>query len=263
MNEIKIYNIIKFISNLNKFSVLLNKVYRRFFDNKGKLSKKENIEFLKNNISDTENFFLAIDENIWKESCNFSKKLKKESFNKFKNIQYDLGGGGAYDIIYFITRYSKPRNVLEGGVAAGYSSASFLEAINLNQIGHLYSSDFPYFRIKNGIDYIGILVPEHLKKYWSLLVDGDKKNLQAFNLIIKGGIDLIHYDSDKTYNGRKIFFKLIRNKISEKTTIIFDDIQDNSFFYDYINSNKIEKWRIFKFEGKFVGIIFSINFLQN
>ena len=37
-----------------------------------------------------------------------------------------------------------------------------------------------------------------------------------------------------------------------------DDIQDNSFFHDYILDNQIEDWNIFYFEGKYIGLIGSI-----
>jgi hypothetical protein len=66
---------------------------------------------------------------------------------------------------------------LETGVAAGYSSCAFLEAMNKNKIGKLFSSDFPYFRIPNPDQYIGILVDKKYKKNWKLFLDGDERNI--------------------------------------------------------------------------------------
>ena len=34
-----------------------------------------------------------------------------------------------------------------------------------------------------------------------------------------------------------------------------DDIQDNSFFYDYTKENDISDWKIFEFNKKYLGII--------
>ena len=34
-----------------------------------------------------------------------------------------------------------------------------------------------------------------------------------------------------------------------------DDIQDNSFFYDYLEKKKIKNFKIFQYERKFVGLI--------
>ena len=95
---------------------------------------------------------------------------------KLKKIKYDLGGGGFYPLLFFIVKYIKPNIVVETGVAAGFSSYAILKAIEENKKGRLYSSDFPYFRIPNPEKYIGIIVPEKLKKSWDLLIDGDNIN---------------------------------------------------------------------------------------
>ena len=44
-----------------------------------------------------------------------------------------------------------------------------LQAIEKNNVGKLFSSDFPYFRLENPEQYIGIVVPNDLKKNWRLL----------------------------------------------------------------------------------------------
>jgi len=33
------------------------------------------------------------------------------------------------------------------------------------------------------------------------------------------------------------------------------DIQDNSFFHDYIEENQSISWHIFEFKGKYIGFI--------
>ena len=50
---------------------------------------------------------------------------------------------------------------------------------------------------------------------------------------------------------------MLDGKITNKTWIIFDDIQDNSFFYDLVTNNNYSEWKVFEFEGKWVGIICS------
>ena len=72
---------------------------------------------------------------------------------------------------------------------------------------------------------------------------------------MKQKIDLIHYDSDKTYEGKEKFFKMLNNLIKENTFIIIDDIQDDNFFLEYVNNNK-KKYKIFKFKNKFLGLIY-------
>ena len=82
-----------------------------------------------------------------KSKCN--KNLNDSSDKILQSIPFNLGGGGALDLLYFLTRYSKPKIVLETGVVAGHSSKTILTAIGKNGEGHLYSSDFPYFRLKS------------------------------------------------------------------------------------------------------------------
>jgi predicted O-methyltransferase YrrM len=259
---IKIINIIKFINNINKLKILSTKIYRRIFDTKNKIPQSENLNFIENNISSINDFLISVDKKLFYESLKFSKELNERAIKKLITIPHDLGGGGAYILLYFLTRYLKPKVILETGVAAGFSSQSFLKAIQKNKIGKLYSSDFPYFRISNPEKYIGILIEENLKENWQLGIEGDFINIKSFLKRINTNINLVHYDSDKSYNGREKVFNLINSKIDENTFIIIDDIQDNSYFIEYINKNKILNWKIFKFEFKYLGLILSNDFYK-
>jgi hypoxanthine-guanine phosphoribosyltransferase len=98
------------------------------------------------------------------------------------------------------------------------------------------------------------LFPRHLKQDGAFFVKGDNVNLPEINNKISS-IDVFHYDSDKSYPGRVSVLKMLDGKITNKTWIIFDDIQDNSFFYDLVTNNNYSEWKIFEFEGKWVGII--------
>ncbi len=182
----------------------------------------------------------------------FSQKTR-EDWEKLKpSLPSGIGGGGFYALLYFITRLRKPLTVFETGVALGFSSRAFLEAISRNGQGRLFSSDFPYLRIKNPVKYIGLMVPENLRKYWELYLKGDRKNLQG---MVSGNpfIDLIHYDSDKSYSGRKWALSFLKKYFRTETILIMDDIQDNSFFMDYVQKNKY-LFRVFHFEGKYCGL---------
>lgn len=155
-----------------------------------------------------------------------------------------------------MTRLVEPSCVVETGVAAGFSSSAFLEAMDKNGKGHLYSSDFPYFRLDNPERYIGILVEDKIKKRWSLFVEGDKNNIPKISKKIDR-IDILHYDSDKSYEGREYVFQALKDKMHEKSVIIYDDIEDNNHFY-YINKRLNSKCLVFEFENKHVGVVGDI-----
>lgn len=254
MQENNINNIISNILKPDRFFIILKKVYKKFFDLKGKHSEQENVKWIKNNCSSFENLAKDIDPLLWEKATEISSKIEKNAKKKLFEIKYNLGGGGMYPMLYFITRHIEAKNILETGVAAGFSSSSFLYAIKDNNFGKLYSSDFPYFRLPEPEKYIGIVVDDSLKDNWELFIDGDSVNIPK---ILKkvDTIDLVHYDSDKTYSGRQMFMSLIEKKLTKDTIIIMDDIEDNSFFYDYIQKNNYTSWYVFEFKGKYIGMI--------
>ena len=101
----------------------------------------------------------------------------------------------------FLTRLLTPDVIVETGVADGWSSHAFLAGSNDNGAGHLYSSDFPYFRESDPERTIGRLVPAELKGRWTLLTAGDEKNMpQVLDSVTS--VYLFHYDSDKRPVGR-------------------------------------------------------------
>ena len=95
---------------------------------------------------------------------------------------------------------------------------------------------------------------ESNKDDWFLDIRGDDKALPEITKMMGNKtIDLFHYDSDKSYSGRVNALKILKSKLSSKTIIIFDDIQNNLHFKDFVEENKKE-FQVFEFDGKFTGI---------
>lgn len=256
MQKLNIINIVKFIfKSPRRFFELMNKIFMRFFDKKNSLKTHDYINWLNENLVDFESYAKNIDESLWNESMIFSNELEKNAKEILAKHPIGMGGGGIYPLIYFVTRYKKPNIAVETGVATGYSSQTFLSAMEKNGCGKLYSSDFPYFRIKNPEKYIGILVDEKLKYRWKLFIEGDKINLPKIIKELDDNIDLFHFDSDKSYEGRIFATNILKNKLAKNAIVFYDDINDNTHFYDYVAQNKIENFKIFKFMGKYIGMI--------
>ena len=168
-----------------------------------------------------------------------------------------------YELLYFIVRKFKPVNILETGVAIGYSSCFILAGIEKNSIGKLFSSDFHFLGVKDSKKYIGFLpIQLDFCKNWTLLTEGDEYNIPKFlDKIGKDKIDLFHYDSDKSYRGKWNAVNLINNNTHNETIYIFDDIQDDFFFRDFVKKKNI-KFVVIKVDkkDKFCGI--AGNFLD-
>lgn len=237
-----------------RLNVMLRKIWRRVADQRGLLSDSQNMEWIYAQSRDFTSIARMINPELWREAEEFQQNLEDRAHRILSTIEYNLGGGGIYPLLYFITRLMVPEFIVETGVAAGYSSYAFLSAISRNRKGILYSSDFPYFRLPNPEQYIGILVDNNLKSNWRLFIEGDESNLFKILKEVRH-IDIFHYDSDKSYSGRAFALSLIRDKMSERGIILMDDIQDNSYFYDYIQQNQPASWYVFEFQGSYVGMI--------
>jgi len=196
---------------------------------------------------------MALDPKLWEETVQWVSETKPESDSKLSQVGPNLGGGGAYPLLYFLVRKFAPTNVIETGVAAGWSSHAILIALEINQQGSLYSSDFPYFRLDDPERFVGLLVPNEIQGRWTLDLSGDRAALPRFLEEIKV-VDLFHYDSDKSINGRSYAVNLIMPHMKQGSFLIMDDIQDNTYFKDLVESNGLTNW-VFEFQGKFVGLI--------
>ena len=252
-----LFNILRNSLKSGYFIQIFMKIIKRM----EKTTAKEALLWAKANSSNLSSFCKKQNETLWEETMREYNQTKKRATKVIKSTNQELGGGGSFPLIYFLCRLNKPKVIVETGVAAGWSSYAALKAIENNGSGHLYSSDFPYFRLKNPEKYIGLLVPKNLKPNWNLDIRGDSVSLPSI-LDKIDEVGLFHYDSDKSYSGRKFAFKLILQKSYTDTVLIMDDIQDNTFFKNFVSENKVENFFVFEFENKFVGLVSNCAFLE-
>lgn len=246
-------NILTNIFKRNYFLTILKKIIKRFEKDTSVEAKKWCISHANQTI---EEFCRSRDSSLYDKVIIDIKPIKKDAEDKLSTLEVSLGGGGNYILLYFLILKFKPLNIVETGVAAGWSSLFILRALKKNGKGSLFSSDFPYFRLKNPEQYIGFLAKNETNKdSWFLDIRGDDVALNVIvNKLKNNLIDILHYDSDKSYSGRSNALKILNSKIDSKTILIFDDIQNNFHFRDFVEKNKREYY-VFEFKGKFIGLI--------
>ena len=249
------------------FEILKNKFFLKEKDKVHSLQicKKKNIShnlFKKNFFLNKKNYNLSkhIDYNhcykIVKKNRgmldgaqNFGQKKTNISIKNF----ISKSGASNIELLFEIIRNERPKNIIETGVAYGWSSYAILLAIRENKFGKLLSIDLPY-PLLNEKKNIGILVPKKMKKNWKILFCRDKigivKAIKKFNY----KIDLFHYDSDKNYNAKLNNLKNIWKYIQPNGIVICDDINDNLAFFDFIRIIK-KKYYVVKTGNKFLGIV--------
>ena len=164
-----------------------------------------------------------------------------------------MGGSGHIHLLYDCVTLLKVKNVVETGVAYGWSSLAILKGIYQNGFGKLFSVDMPYPRKKNEND-VGIVVPQYLRKNWTLIRKPDNPGILSALNKAGGEIDLCHYDSDKSWWGRHYAYPILWKSLSTGGLFISDDIQDNLYFCEFVKKNSL-KFAVVEFEGKFIGLI--------
>ena len=180
------------------------------------------------------------------DSIMLGKKLEAKSSVK-------MGGSGHIHLLYDCVKLLKVQNVIETGVAYGWSSLAILKALSKNNTGKLFSVDMPYPRKKNERD-VGIVVPQNLRKNWTLIRRPDNPGIIIALKKAGGKIDLCHYDSDKSWWGRHYAYPILWKSLSADGLFISDDIEDNLYFSEFVKKHSLN-FAVVELDGKFIGLI--------
>ena len=148
----------------------------------------------------------------------------------------DMGGAAFLEACYSVVSLTKPKIVLETGVAHGYSTSVILQALEDNKEGMLYSVDLPSFR-PGAKSLTGGAVPEHLRfsNRWELVLGPDRHVLPSLLKRI-GPIDVFHYDSDKSYEGMMRTWGLVWPHLSPGAVLLLDDVHLHDAFLDFADT---------------------------
>jgi predicted O-methyltransferase YrrM len=230
------------------FKSLVSKVLARFEKN----SSRESVDWCSARSITWDAFATLMSEHLAQESALEWRAIEAQLELLNPDELAGFGGGGCVPLLYFLVRYLKPDTVVESGVAAGWSSEAILRALHKNKNGHLFSSDLPYL-FRSNSNLIGLGVSEKLKYRWTLNCRGDREALPSFLAVVKS-IDLLHYDSDKSFKGRQWFLNKAKLKLTTDSVVVMDDIDDNVFFKEFVELYLMEYY-IIKFDDKYVGVI--------
>jgi len=169
----------------------------------------------------------------YSEYISFYKKFEDEIKKAQKRVEQcpvKMGGAGNLELIYQLCEHIQAKKIIETGVAYGWSSLAFLLSMHGREGAFLVSTDLPYS--KKTATYIGLVVPQNLRQNWKLIKKPDREALpEALKILPE--IDMCHYDSDKTYEGRMFAYPLLWNALRKNGIFISDDISDNLAFKEF------------------------------
>lgn len=232
---------------------LFRKIYKNIFQRQAAFKGKDRSEQW------CEELAISQDKAI-KEVLNFKdyqsiNMLYADVLAKSEQIEKDcpikMGGAGALDLIFYLNEYVSSKNSLETGVAYGWSSLAALLSLEKRN-GTLYSSDMPYLS-QNGDKYVGCIVPESLKSNWKLFRFADKESLPKI-FMEQSDFDFMHYDSDKSYNGRMWAYPVLWERLRKGGILMSDDVSDNAAFMDYCQQNNLRP-TIVGFDNKYAAFV--------
>lgn len=163
-----------------------------------------------------------------------------------------MGGAGDLELLFAVTAISGATTAVETGVAYGWSSLAILSAMAGRAGARLISVDMPYPKMDNE-EFVGIVVPEDLHVHWTLIRKPDRPGLVDATMVAGRTLDLVHYDSDKSSQGRRYAYPLLWDALRPGGIFISDDIQDNFAFRDFM-AEKAVPFAVTESEGKFIGI---------
>jgi predicted O-methyltransferase YrrM len=180
-----------------------------------------------------------------------SPQLVQRATRNAKRSGCIMGGAGHIDLIYAAAKLSGATAAIETGVAYGWSSLAFLAAM-AEKGGRLVSVDRPYPGAGNE-PFVGIAVPGAMRENWHIVREPDRHGLRKAVARFPGGIDIAHYDSDKSYRGRMYAYPILWAALKPGGIFLSDDIQDNMAFADFVDRRRIS-FTVAAAAGKYVGM---------
>ncbi len=145
--------------------------------------------------------------------------------------------------IYCCIRVLAPDNIIETGVAHGYSSWIILNALHKNNKGKLFSIDLPNNDTNTDYNFkdqptTGWLVPDSLRGRWEMHL-GDAKVILPQLLEKIGKLDLFFHDSDHSFEHMQYEFSTVHPYMKKGGVILSDDVHKNAAFEQYTDKNKL------------------------
>lgn len=232
---------------------LRRKIWKNIFNRSSGLRGKEEAEKWCKSLAISEKDFI---ENILKITYIPFEKLFPQEFSNALQAQakspIKMGGAGSLSVIYYINEYANAQKSIETGVAYGWSSFAALASL-VHRNGTLYSSDMPYILQNHSEDFVGCVIPQKYRNNWDLYRFADKESLpKIFGKV--DSFDVVHYDSDKSYDGRIWAYNLLFSKVREGGIFMSDDIGDNAAFKDFCETKGLKPY-VVEFDGKYAGLI--------
>lgn len=166
-----------------------------------------------------------------------------------------MGGASHMPLIHALCEQLAATRVIETGVAFGWSSLAVLLSLRNRPAARLYSVDLPYF-VRRNDPWMGCVVPVEFRKQWIFYRMADREGLPRAIRAAETA-DLVHYDSDKSLEGRRWAYPILWAALRSGGVLISDDVGDNHAFREFSTRCGITP-HIVQSDNKYLGILSKI-----
>ena len=170
-----------------------------------------------------------------------------------KECPIEMGGPSDLTLLFNCAELLAAERVLETGVAYGWSTLAILASLRGRPAGVLHSVDMPYVK-RNNEPYVGVVVPHELRGQWVLHRMPDRRGIPRAIRQMGAAVDMCHYDSDKTYEGRSWAYPVLWRALRPGGLLISDDIGDNLAFRDFAAKTGTSP-QVVATEGRYAGVL--------
>jgi hypothetical protein len=134
--------------------------------------------------------------------------------------------------IWCTVRHALPEVVIETGVAHGISSRVVLEAMSLNDRGHLWSIDLPHPLKHDLHDQTGVAVTDSLRPRWTYIAGESRRRLPPLVAEV-GRVQLFIHDSLHTARNTLFEMEHAASIMSPGGVMLIDDIRGHDAFITF------------------------------
>ena len=116
-------------------------------------------------------------------------RVGRQTYGEYSDAEISLARAAWCTVLH-----QRPSVVVETGVARGVTSRIVLEALNRNDLGHLWSIDLPHLFEKNLHAQTGAAVPDSYRRRWTYIEGSSRRRLPSL-LRSLVQVDLFIHDS--------------------------------------------------------------------
>ena len=138
--------------------------------------------------------------------------------------------------LWCVARHTQPEVVIETGVAHGVTSRVVLEALALNDFGHLWSIDLPFPFDHRLHGETGIVVTEACRARWSYIEGSSKQRLPPLVADV-GHVEMFIHDSLHTAENTVFEMEQAASAMRGTSVMLIDDIDSHMGFAVFARRN--------------------------